>query len=884
MFTAMKQRRDRLIDLVQDYVHQVDLKGLPDDAQNEKELVALLKDWLEIRDEKSDRCSLLFDKMKPLFQALLPEDKVKDMSNPLVHIWSERDMFPKLSQWITGGDGWAYDIGFGGLDHVEAFEANDVNVLVVDTEMYSNTGGQASKSTPAGASVKFAVGGKQQKKKSLGEMFMTYEHVYVASVSLHNQAQTLQAFVEADRHNGPSIIIAYAPCIQQGVRPQGLNDMFEECKFAVDSGYWPLYRYNPELALQGQNPFILDSKKLRKDVKNFLARESRFLTLKKKDPQMAETLWQNQNMDVHHRMEHLQQLAAGYKAVGEDENSVLTVFASETGTANRVARDFAAACKFSGVSSALDDIEVDDLDGRTVIFFIATCGQGAMPQNGRKFLKDLQARTEPFKEGTRFMVFGLGDSSYFFYLKAAKDVEARMSQLGASKMLPLGEGDDSAEDGLEGGLHDWLEKVWPALNHPPPSEVPHITPVDAMFSEKAILRPEDDQHALQQFFHSDDVHAVWAPIISNDLLCKPTYNRDFRTIRIGQEPGLEYELGDAMEIFPQNDPDQVAEFLHKYSSEYDEGTVIKLNAFGIKGDISLGALFTYVLDLFGKPSKHFLHELATFETDEKERATMLQPDFLKKAAKESGMTIADALLRFRNAQPPLPALLAMIPVIKPRAYSIASAPLASKGVVELLVLIETWWCDEGMRYGMTCNMLRQLKAGDHIWCRMHAGSMEPPEPSNPVVCVGIGSGLAPHVAFLRDHVRAAEEGEEVGPFSLYFGNRFRAEEFLLQDELEAYDKKYDWFTLHSAFSRDDPSGKKVYVQDVVGKTDDARILLRENKNGLLYICGNRQLPGPLQEALVRSFSKHSEDEKEIKAARADMEELYIKSRAQQEVW
>lgn len=884
MFTAMKQRRDRLVSLVQDYVHETELKGLSSAAEAEKQLLSLLKDWLEVRDEKSDRCSLLFDKMKPLFLALLPGQKTKDLTNRIAAIWSERDMFPKLSQWITGGDGWAYDIGFGGLDHVEAFEANDVNVLVVDTEMYSNTGGQASKSTPAGASVKFAVGGKQQKKKSLGEMFMTYEHVYVASVSLHNQAQTLQAFVEADRHNGPSIIIAYAPCIQQGVRPQGLNDMFEECKYAVDSGYWPLYRYNPELALEGQNPFTLDSKKLRKDVKNFLARESRFLTLKKKDPLVAEQLWQSMNHDVHHRMEHLQQLAAGYKATGDEGNSVLTLFASETGTAARIARDFSNACKFSGVSSALDDVELDDMDGKTVVFFIATCGQGAMPQNGRKFWKDLQAREEPFQESTRFMVFGLGDSSYFFYLKAAKEVETRMEALGAKKIFTLGEGDDSAEEGLDGGLHDWLEKAWPALDHPPPSEVPHITPVDAVFSEKAILRPEDDQRAIQQFFQSDDIHAVWAPIISNGMLCKPAYNRDFRTIRVGQEAGLEYELGDAMEIFPQNDPNRVAEFLHKYTADYDEGTVIKLNAFGIKGEISLGALFTYVLDLFGKPSKHFLHELATFETDESERKTMLEPDFLKKAAKQNGMTIANALLRFHKAQPPLPALLAMIPVIKPRAYSIASAPLASKGVVELLVLIETWWCDEGMRYGMTCDMLRQLKAGDHIWCRMHAGSMEPPEPTNPVVCVGIGSGLAPHIAFLRDHVRAAQEGKKVGEFSLYFGNRFHDEEYLLQDEMEGYDKKYDWFTLHSAFSRDDPSGKKVYVQDVVAKTDDARRLLQEDKNGLLYICGNRQLPGPLQEALVMSFSNRSTDEEVLRQARADMEELYIKSRAQQEVW
>lgn len=888
MFTASQHRRDRLIGFVQEYVHQKDLVGEEKLNEHEKSLLSLLRDWLEIREEKSDRCTLLYDQMVPHFKAVLAEDGGVDKAvdphgnDSLIHkIWSERDMFPKLSQWITGGDGWAYDIGFGGLDHIEAFEANDVNVLVVDTEMYSNTGGQQSKATPAGASVKFAMGGKQQKKKSLGEMFMTYEHVYVASVALTNMAQTLQAFYEADQHQGPSIIIAYAPCIQQGVRPRGLNDMVDECKYAVDSGYWPLYRYKPSLAHAGQNPFILDSKKLRKDVTNFLKRESRFMTLRKKDPQVAEHLWEKQTKDVEHRMEHLRQLAEGYKHHDhEDDAAVVTLFASETGNAARVARDFSNACPISKAADAMDDVDVDDIDGKTVAFFISTCGQGAMPQNGKNFYKELCKRSKPFKEGTKFMVMGLGDSSYYFFLKAAKDVEERLLALGAKKMLDMGQGDDAAEEGLDDGLHLWLDGVWPSLELPPPAEVPHITPISCAFSTRAIIRQEEDQRMLEQFFAGQ--HAVSTSIVKNDLMCRPDYNRDFRTIRIAQSDQLGYELGDALEIFPQNDAEKVANFLHEYSSDFGDHTVVKLHAFGMDGEISLGALFTYVLDLFGKPTKHFLQELATFETDEEERKQMLDPDFLKKSAKETGMTVADALLRFKKAQPPLPALMAMIPVIKPRAYSIASAPLVSKTFIELLVLIETWWCDEGMRYGLTCNMLRQLQQGDHIWCRVHAGSMDPPEPSQPVVCAGIGSGLAPHLAFLRDHVRAADEGEKVGPFSLFFGNRYIAEEYLYREELEGYDKKYDWFNLHAAFSRDDPK-KKVYVQDLVAQTDDARLYLREMP-GLLYVCGNRQLPKPLQDALVESFSKHSKDEKERGEASTVMENLYIQGKAQQEVW
>ena len=174
MFSAMKHRRERLIQLVQEYVHDKEILHNSQEAQEETELLALLYEWLECRDEKSDKCTYLFDKMQPLFEVLL-SNKSNGRQSKLEMIYSDRDMFPKLSQWIVGGDGWAYDIGYGGLDHVEAFEANDVNVLVVDTEMYSNTGGQASKSTPAGAAVKFAMGGKQQTKKNMGEIFMTYE-------------------------------------------------------------------------------------------------------------------------------------------------------------------------------------------------------------------------------------------------------------------------------------------------------------------------------------------------------------------------------------------------------------------------------------------------------------------------------------------------------------------------------------------------------------------------------------------------------------------------------------------------------------------------------------------------------------------------------------
>ena len=226
----------------------------------------------------------------------------------------------------------------------------------------------------------------------------------------------------------------------------------------------------------------------------------------------------------------------------------------------------------------------------------------------------------------------------------------------------------------------------------------------------------------------------------------------------------------------------------------------------------------------------------------------------------------------------------MIPLIKPRAYSIASSPNATPNIIDLCVLIETWWCDEGMKYGLTSDMLRNLRRGDKVWCRIKPGSMEPPTPEQPVVCAGIGSGLAPHLAFLRDRVCVAEAGENIAPFSLYFGNRFKEEEFIYRNELEFLaDKHSSWFSLHTAFSRDNPN-KKVYVQDLIARSDDARQLLLERSDGMLYVCGNRNLPKPLQKSLIVSFSQNSENPDDIKLATKAVEDMFVHGRAQQEVW
>jgi pyruvate-ferredoxin/flavodoxin oxidoreductase len=217
------------------------------------------------------------------------------------------DMLVKKSVWIIGGDGWAYDIGFGGLDHVLASGRN-VNILVLDTEVYSNTGGQMSKSTPRGAVAKFAFGGKPLPKKDLGMIAMTYGSVYVASVAFGAKDEhTLRAFLEAEAYDGPSLIIAYSHCIAHGI---DMEIALAEQKAAVESGYWPLYRYNPELAAQGKNPLQLDSRGPKMTVRDYAYRENRYKMLTKSKPEEAKRLIELAQADVTFRRRLYEHMAA----------------------------------------------------------------------------------------------------------------------------------------------------------------------------------------------------------------------------------------------------------------------------------------------------------------------------------------------------------------------------------------------------------------------------------------------------------------------------------------------------------------------------------------------------------------------------------------------
>ena len=217
-------------------------------------------------------------------------EAIADSNADAAYVVENKDLLVKPSMWIFGGDGWAYDIGYGGLDHVLASGEN-VNVLVFDTEVYSNTGGQSSKSTPIGAVAQFAAAGKAVTKKNLAQIAIAYGYVYVAQVAMGaNPAQTLKAIKEAEAYDGPSLIICYAPCINHGVK-KGMNKAMLEMKEAVRAGYWNLLRYNPAAVVEKKNPLSVDSAPPTESYEDFLMGEVRYNSLKLKDPERADRLF-----------------------------------------------------------------------------------------------------------------------------------------------------------------------------------------------------------------------------------------------------------------------------------------------------------------------------------------------------------------------------------------------------------------------------------------------------------------------------------------------------------------------------------------------------------------------------------------------------------------
>ncbi|MCY6958088.1 pyruvate:ferredoxin (flavodoxin) oxidoreductase [Clostridium brassicae] len=293
MFLGVKQIRERLMDLMKEAMEMPTLNESIKQAFNE---------WINCKEdgELSKGVSL---------KVLEVLKEYKDKENPIIkEILDKKDFLIKKSHWIIGGDGWAYDIGYGGVDQVLAM-GDDVNLFVMDTEIYSNTGGQSSKATPTGAVAKLAAGGKKSRKKDLGLMAMSYGNVYVAQIAMGaNMNHTIKTIVEAEKYKGPSIIIAYAPCISHGIK-LGMGSSMKEEKKAVEAGYWHLYRYNPDLKKEGKNPFILDSKEPTASYKEFIQGEIRYSSLMNTFPERADLLFKESENNAKERYDIYKRLS-----------------------------------------------------------------------------------------------------------------------------------------------------------------------------------------------------------------------------------------------------------------------------------------------------------------------------------------------------------------------------------------------------------------------------------------------------------------------------------------------------------------------------------------------------------------------------------------------
>ena len=299
MMLGVKQMRNKIVETMQTLLTM-------DICESAKEA---FNAWLEAREDGEASKAASEKVLEVLAGTCSCADE--EVNSLLSEIESRKDYLVKRSQWILGGDGWAYDIGYGGLDHVLASGEN-VNVLVFDTEIYSNTGGQASKSTPVAAMAKFAAAGKRSKKKDLGMMAMSYGNVYVAQVGMGaDKNQLMKAIIEAEKHDGPSLIIAYSPCISHGIK-EGMGRAQANIEKAVKAGYWHLYRYNPQLKAEGKNPFTLDSKEPTESFREFLMGQVRYAAIAKQYPDVAEELFNMAEENAKERYNNYKRLAENF--------------------------------------------------------------------------------------------------------------------------------------------------------------------------------------------------------------------------------------------------------------------------------------------------------------------------------------------------------------------------------------------------------------------------------------------------------------------------------------------------------------------------------------------------------------------------------------------
>ncbi|EER05976.1 pyruvate:ferredoxin oxidoreductase/NADPH-cytochrome P450, putative [Perkinsus marinus ATCC 50983] len=732
---AQQHRREQLRLRVQE--------ALTDESIVKGELRLVMNQWYENFDD-AEASSRFGERVVELLNRAAEEKPLPECLDACRRL---SDMFVKSSVWIMGGDGWANDIGYGGIDHVLALNEN-VNIVVMDTEVYSNTGGQGSKATPMGAVAKFMRNGRDLQKKDIGHLAMSYPNVYVASCSMGaNYSQTVRAFHEAEKHVGPSLVLCYSPCIEHRIKG-GMTHMSQDQKAAAESGYYPLYRYDPTLIEQGKNPFQLDCKNIKPEALDpFLRNQNRYEQLVRRMPEHAAELQQGLKKYITER--HQQLLAASAEVV-----------------------------------HAADDLSADSADSDDLLVLMtSTCGDGDMPSAATALWEDMLQMDGSQKLAGRFCVFGLGDSSYDKFCAAAVKLEARVAELGMSSVIPLAKGDDRAEDGWATAFDEWLPKLCEEVGAKPEDE----EEPEALFEVTSLPVTAADKSLPYQRIVPPGSQAV--PVLENRRLTPESYERDIRHIALDiSAADLPFRLGDAITLYPKNLESDVDLLFNEIVTHLDRNEILSVKCLSddvparlrsaFKSRIPMKQIFVELLDIFGKPTRSFYRQLARISKSEEDVQVLnsiANSDDRFKELLGRSVSYADVLRRFPKSTESMTLVnfLEIIPLLKPRLYSIANSSFYTPNKVELTIVINRWQNSEGDLKTGTCTRYLGFSNDKTMCVSVASGTFTFPEDEHtPMVMAGLGTGIAPMRAFVQDRMYKKQVlGIETGPMVVFYGCR-----------------------------------------------------------------------------------------------------------------
>lgn len=488
--------------------------------------------------ERLSRWALVADKAEQankLAQEVITQLS-SDGSSAASVLLQSKGLFFKDSQWLIGSDAWSYDLGNSGVHHAIASGRN-VNMLIIDSTPYSERAAQDA----------------SRRKKDIGLYAMNYGNTYVASVAVYSSyTQVLQAMLEAEAYNGPSIVMAYLPYNQEVDSPL---TVLQETKKAVDLGYWPLYRWDPKAEEKGEECFKLDSERIKQELQDFLRRDNNMTQLMRRHPQFHASLAESYGSEVRKVQKRKAKDAYASLLEGLQGAPMTVLFASDNGNAENLAKRLGNRGKARGLKTmvmAMDDYPLEDLSSEeNVVFIPATAGQGEFPQNGRNFWEAVKNSTDLDLATVNFSVFALGDSHYWprkedkhYYNKPGKDLFARLAALGGKQIVEIGLGDDQEPDGYQTGYQEWEPKLWDALGvgnvQGLPEEPPPITNEDIK-ADSNFLRG-----TIAEGLQDTTTGAISAP---DQQLTKfhGTYMQDDRDLRderkaAGMEPAYSFMI------------------------------------------------------------------------------------------------------------------------------------------------------------------------------------------------------------------------------------------------------------------------------------------------------------------------------------------------------